>query len=120
VVRPKVYQGLYLAHHPEKVLPKERIIHAVWPDTFGTDEVLTNAISELRKAFGDDVKNPRYIQTLPRRGYRLIAAVINFGSDGEEREGPEVVGTGIPRPPVYKRISVILAAAILLLAAVLI
>jgi DNA-binding winged helix-turn-helix (wHTH) protein len=75
-LEPKVMEVLvYLTHHPGDVLPKERIIRAVWPDTFVTDEVLTNAISELRKAFRDDAKNPGVIQTLPRRGYRLIAEV---------------------------------------------
>jgi DNA-binding winged helix-turn-helix (wHTH) protein len=75
---------VYLAQHPDEVLPKERIIRAVWPDTFVTDEVLTNAISELRKAFGDDAKNPQFIQTLPRRGYRLIVEVGRLDSDSGE------------------------------------
>jgi DNA-binding winged helix-turn-helix (wHTH) protein len=49
-LEPKVMEVLvYLARHPGDVLPKEKIIRAVWPDTFVTDEVLTNAISELRK-----------------------------------------------------------------------
>ena len=52
---------VYLAQHTDEVSPKEQIIRAIWSDTFVTDEVLTNAISELRKAFGDDaVDNPGY------------------------------------------------------------
>jgi DNA-binding winged helix-turn-helix (wHTH) protein len=52
-LEPKVIEVLvYLARHPGDVLPKEKIIRAVWADAFVTDEVLTNAISELRKAFG--------------------------------------------------------------------
>lgn len=83
-LEPKVIGVLvYLARHPGDVLPKEKIIRAVWPDTFVTDEVLTNAISELRKAFGDDAKNPTIIQTLPRRGYRLIAPVTGMGRSQE-------------------------------------
>ena len=75
-LEPKVMEVLvYLAQHADKVLPKELIIQTVWKDAFVTDEVLTNAISTLRKAFGDDSKNPEYIQTLPRRGHRLIAPV---------------------------------------------
>ncbi len=75
-VEPKVIEVLaYLADHPGEVLSKEQIIHAVWPDTYVSDEVLRYSISELRKAFSDDAKNPSIIQTIARKGYRLIAEV---------------------------------------------
>jgi DNA-binding winged helix-turn-helix (wHTH) protein len=75
-VEPKVMDVLvYLAHHPDEVLVKERIIQAVWHGTFVTDDVLTGAISDLRRAFRDGVRGSRYIQTIPKRGYRLIAPV---------------------------------------------
>jgi Tol biopolymer transport system component/DNA-binding winged helix-turn-helix (wHTH) protein len=71
---PKVMQVLlYLAERPNEIAEKEKIIESVWEGTFVTDEVLTNAVFELRKAFGDDAKEPRFIQTVPRKGYRLIA-----------------------------------------------
>ncbi len=70
---PKVTEVLlYLTDHPGEVLPRERLIQAVWWDAAVTDDVLTHAISELRKAIEDDPKHPRYIETLPRRGYRLM------------------------------------------------
>jgi Tol biopolymer transport system component/DNA-binding winged helix-turn-helix (wHTH) protein len=73
-LEPKVMRVLvYLADHADQVISKERLIHAVWPDTFVTDDVLTHAVSELRRVFGDDVRAPRYIQTIPKGGYRLIA-----------------------------------------------
>ena len=88
-LEPKVMEVLvYLARHTDDVLPKERIIQAVWGDTFVTDEVLTNAISELRRAFGDDAKDPHTIQTLPRRGYRLIATVTPSECDHPEAATP--------------------------------
>ncbi len=75
-LEPKAMQVLvYLAKHAGDVAPKERIIQAVWADTFVTDDVLTRAISELRKAFGDDPHEPRFIQTIAKSGYRLIAPV---------------------------------------------
>lgn len=75
-LEPKAIEVLLcLARHAGEVLPKKEIIKAVWPDTFVSDGVLTYSISELRKAFADDVKNPQIIQTIPRRGYRLIAPV---------------------------------------------
>jgi adenylate cyclase len=77
-VEPKVIEVLtYLADHPGEVLSQEQIIHAVWPDTHVSREVLRYSISELRRAFNDDAKNPSIIQTIARRGYRLIAEVSN-------------------------------------------
>jgi adenylate cyclase len=75
-IEPKVVEVLLcLADHPGEVFSKEAILRKVWTDTYVTDEVLTYAISELRKAFKDDAKNPHIIQTIPRKGYRLIAPV---------------------------------------------
>ncbi len=88
-VEPKVIEVLVcLANHPGEVLPKEKIIRTVWPDTFVSDGILSYSISELRKAFGDDAKNPRIIQTVARRGYRLIAPVA--GQSPEMRPHPSV------------------------------
>jgi adenylate cyclase len=75
-VEPKVIEVLVcLADSPGEVLSKEQIIRTVWSDTYVSDEVLRYSISELRKAFKDDAKNPRIIQTIARKGYRLIAQV---------------------------------------------
>lgn len=75
-IEPKVMQVLVcLVDHPGEVVPKEKLIRSVWTDTFVTDDVLTRSISELRKVFGDDAKEPRFIQTIPRSGYRLVATV---------------------------------------------
>jgi DNA-binding winged helix-turn-helix (wHTH) protein len=82
-LEPKVMQVLLcLAEQAGQVIPKERLIQRVWPDTFVSDDVLTRSISELRRAFGDDPKEPRFIQTIPRGGYRLIARV--FSTDAEQ------------------------------------
>ena len=76
-LEPKVMQVLVcLAEHAGEVVPKERLMRSVWPDTFVGDDVLTRCISELRRVFGDDVKEPRFIQTIPKSGYRLIAGVL--------------------------------------------
>jgi TolB-like protein/DNA-binding winged helix-turn-helix (wHTH) protein/Flp pilus assembly protein TadD len=64
-----------LADRPEQIISKEDLIRIVWADTFVTDEVLTRAISELRRTFSDDPKKPRLIETIPKRGYRIIAPV---------------------------------------------
>jgi TolB-like protein/DNA-binding winged helix-turn-helix (wHTH) protein/tetratricopeptide (TPR) repeat protein len=64
-----------LASCPGEILSKEELIRTVWKDTFVTDEVLTRVISELRRIFSDDAKQPHMIETVARSGYRLIAPV---------------------------------------------
>jgi Tol biopolymer transport system component/DNA-binding winged helix-turn-helix (wHTH) protein len=86
-VEPKVMQVLIcLIDGAGEVVTKQRLMQAVWGDTFVTDDVLTRSVSELRKAFRDDSKEPRYIQTIPKKGYRLIAHVsydgVNVRSNG--------------------------------------
>ena len=66
---------LCLAENAGEVVPKETLMQTVWADTAVTDHVLNVAISALRKALGDDAQQPRFIQTVPRTGYRLIAPV---------------------------------------------
>jgi adenylate cyclase len=85
-VEPKVIEVLaYLADYPGEVLSKEQIIQAIWPDTFVSDDVLRYSIAELRKAFRDNARKPQVIQTIPRRGYRLIAPVQKKGpTDGAQ------------------------------------
>lgn len=72
-----------LASRPREVLSKETLIREVWPDQHVGDEVLTQAIYELRRAFGDDARQPQYIETIPRSGYRLIAPVEDAGLTAE-------------------------------------
>jgi DNA-binding winged helix-turn-helix (wHTH) protein len=75
-LEPKVMQVLlHLALHPNEVLSKDRLLEAVWHNTFVGDDVLVRCISEIRYVFGDDPKSSRVIQTIPKGGYRLIATV---------------------------------------------
>ena len=64
-----------LAEHKCEVVSKEQLLATVWPDTFVTDDVLKRSISELRKALGDDTKEPRFIETIPKGGYRLLVSI---------------------------------------------
>jgi len=78
-LEPKVMKVLLqLAAHHGEVLSKEKLIEAVWPDTFVSDDVLTRCISLLRRQMRDDSHPPRYIQTIPKVGYRLVADVRSF------------------------------------------
>ncbi len=107
-----------LLEHPGDVVTRQELRERLWPaDTYvGFDEGLNTAIRKLRTAFGDSADNPRFIETLPRRGYRFIAPVtetmpadgfrssLEVRGDGTQIEGPAAVDApGLPqqveRPP---------------------
>ena len=65
-----------LAESPGQPVSKEKLLQTVWPDTFVGEGVLVRSIVELRRVFEDDAKEPRVIQTISKRGYRLVAPVV--------------------------------------------
>jgi DNA-binding winged helix-turn-helix (wHTH) protein len=68
-LEPKVMQVLVcLAENAGEVVSKERLMRSVWRDAFVGDDVLPRCISELPRVFGDDAKEPRFIQTIPKNG----------------------------------------------------
>ena len=72
-----------LLEHPRKVVTREELRSRVWPnESFGDfDQALNIAIGKLRSALGDSAENPRFIETLPKRGYRFIADVSVLDAD---------------------------------------
>jgi len=75
-LEPKVMGVLMcLAQHPGETLSKEQLFQAVWPNIIVTEDVLKRCIAELRRAFDDDARNPHIIETIAKRGYRLLAPV---------------------------------------------
>ena len=128
-VEPKAMEVLVcLAKQAGEVVPKEQLMRTVWADTFVTDEVLTNSIWELRKAFHDDAKNPKVIQTVFKKGYRLIASVsfegrpLNSGRSSSHRSPcasrPPLDKGGLQGGSRRKWIGVAIAVALLVAAAV--
>jgi DNA-binding winged helix-turn-helix (wHTH) protein len=73
-----------LLERPREVVTREELRKGLWPaDTFvDFDHGLNTAINQLRSALGDSAANPRFIQTLPRRGYRFIAPVEAGSQNG--------------------------------------
>jgi len=65
----------FLAERPGRLVSKGELLDAVWQRRFVSESVLKNGISRLRAVLGDDARQPRYIETAQRRGYRFIAAV---------------------------------------------
>ncbi len=66
---------LFMVRNPSKLLEKQAILEAVWTDTFVEDSTLTRAVTLIRKQLGDDRRDPKFIETVPTRGYRFIAPV---------------------------------------------
>ena len=72
-VKPKSMEVfLALLKRPREVLSREELLAEVWKDTYVGDEVLTQSVAQLRRAFGDDPTLPQVIETVPRVGYRLL------------------------------------------------
>lgn len=77
---------LVLARAGNQVVNREDLVKQVWPRGFVTDAALNRCISNLRAVLGDDHKAPRFIATVPRRGYRLaIPVVVPTPENGEDR-----------------------------------
>src|SRR5215467_1370992 len=74
---------LELAKHPGEVVGKKQLLETVWGGVHVCEEVVTNAVSLLRRALGDLAKTPCVIQTIPKRGYRLISPV-HFESSADQ------------------------------------
>jgi DNA-binding winged helix-turn-helix (wHTH) protein/predicted ATPase len=94
-LRPKTASVLgYLLEHAGDTVPKQELLEAVWPDAFVGDAVLAVSVNELRQALADDPRQPDYIATAHRRGYRFVAPVSSTLrlATGTERSGPPFVG----------------------------
>ena len=72
---------LHLVEHAGSLVTKEQLLDALWPDANVTENALTQAVSELRQAIGDDASAPVYIRTVARRGYRFVATVEMIGTE---------------------------------------
>ena len=107
---------LCLLENPGKTVTKEHLHERVWQDVIITDHSINRAISQLRKVFGDDTRDPRVIETIPKIGYRILCPVEAVYDEGE----PAVE---IPETPVASRGNTrkvgALAAILLMLALVL-
>src|SRR5215467_10563079 len=85
---PKAFDLLLaLVERHGHLLEKEELLKKVWPDTFVEEANLASNISLLRKALGDGENGQRYIETVPKRGYRFVAGVTCL--NGEEQAGRE-------------------------------
>jgi TolB-like protein/DNA-binding winged helix-turn-helix (wHTH) protein/Tfp pilus assembly protein PilF len=101
---------LYMVTHPGELLDKARLMQAVWPGTVVEEGNLSQCIFALRRAFGDTATEPRFIATVPGRGYQFVAQVRELPHDVATDE----IATTRSRRPAY---AVAVAIAIALLVA---
>jgi DNA-binding winged helix-turn-helix (wHTH) protein len=82
-VRPKLMDLLvFLAQHSGEVISKEEILEGVWAKRFMAESVLSGLMAELRRTLGDDAHSPRFIETVPKRGYRLVIPAEPVDDEG--------------------------------------
>ena len=82
LLAPKVVDTLVtLVQSGGRIIEKEELMTRLWPDTYVEESNLTYTIVQLRKMLGDDARRPRYIETIPKRGYRFIIEVEEALSD---------------------------------------
>ncbi|MDY7093604.1 MAG: AAA family ATPase [Acidobacteriota bacterium] len=82
-MKPKSMEVLLaLARRPREVCSRQELMDEVWKGVWVGEEIVTQAIAQLRRAFGDDFRSPEVIETVPRRGYRLLVAPRRRASGG--------------------------------------
>src|SRR5260370_26347466 len=74
---PKAFDVLaYLVEHAGQLVTQDEILEALWSETYVNPEILRKYILEVRKTLGDRPDNPEFIETVPKRGYRFVAPVL--------------------------------------------
>jgi DNA-binding winged helix-turn-helix (wHTH) protein len=100
LLTPKAFSVLrHLVEHAGQLVSKDDLWRAVWPGIAVTDATLTMCVSEIRKALRDDAKGPRYIETVHRLGYRVIAAVSTEPAGIADSTLPRQAPVPRPRSP---------------------
>jgi DNA-binding winged helix-turn-helix (wHTH) protein len=97
-----------LLERPGEVVTREELQKRLWPDTFvDVDHNLNTAINKIREVLGDSAGSPRFVETLPRRGYRIVAPVEHLGGAAGDKENP----IAVPRPARNKTAVVLILAS---------
>ena len=87
LLAPKVLETLLtLVQNGGRIIEKEELMKRLWPDSFVEESNLTYCIVQLRKTLGDEARHPRYIETIPKRGYRFIVDVEEVLNDIHEKD----------------------------------
>ncbi len=93
-VEPKTFHVLlFLLRNPQKLIAKEELLNAVWGDAVVTESSLTRTIAQLRRLLGDEIRNPRYIETVATVGYRFLCPVEVSGGPSDPADVPSMLPT---------------------------
>src|SRR5690242_18042495 len=126
---PKLFETLLiLVENSGRIVQKEQFMERLWPHTFVEEANLTSNIRQLRKSLGDNAREPHYIETVTKRGYRFIANVQRVElphNQDEVRSGSETTDaslTALPttvtdRKQLKRRVTIALAAAVVVVMA---
>jgi predicted ATPase/class 3 adenylate cyclase len=101
-IEPKVFEVLrYFLEHPDRVVSKDELLDHCWSDTFVTESALTRCLTKLRKIVHNDPTAPPVIKTVPRQGYRFVAALITHASEpvvdtGHTAAAPDTASSPAP------------------------
>ncbi len=106
-LNPKAFRVLvHLLKERNRLVSKEELLALYWPDTAVSDEALTQCIARLRRALGDDPRNPTFLKTVPRMGYRFVGPVEEIAAvEAAPASGP-AVGAETPPVVVSRRVAV--------------
>src|SRR6185436_17114995 len=117
---PKVFDTLqFLVEHAGRLVEKDELMQAIWHDRFVEESNLTFNIKMLRRALKDDAQQPRFIETMPRRGYRFIAHVT-IGSVQDSAEVASEAPSTLSATKTRRKFRWAIAGAALILGCVLI
>ena len=88
----------HLVRHRDRIVEKDELIRTVWSGTFVSEDSLIHCVSVLRRVLQDEVEHPRFIATLPRRGYRFVGEVAEV-VPLPARPATISVDPALPSPP---------------------
>jgi Tol biopolymer transport system component/DNA-binding winged helix-turn-helix (wHTH) protein len=112
-LQPRAFDVLlFLIEHQGRLVEKRELLEGVWGESFVTDNSLTRSIKEIRRALGDSAEEPRYIETIPKRGYRFIAGFETV-ADKMDRAGAVAPATKNAGPRRLKWAVVAVALVVL-------
>lgn len=93
-LQPKPYAVLrYLVENPGRLITHDELLDKLWPETYVQPQILRTYMLELRRILGDSLDEPKFIQTLPKRGYCFVASVAEGASHSVESGSAPIVST---------------------------
>src|SRR5436190_14691248 len=98
---PQLFDLLvFLVERAGSLVTKEELLNGLWPNANVTENALARAVSELREILGDNARDPQFIKTVARRGYRFIAAVQSIAVQPAVSSSSRILSEGQESPPV--------------------